>query len=173
MADVLGTAVGVISLGLQVTQGISSYYSSFRDQIVEINSITQKAEVLEASLAILQTSLPNLRADHATSTAQVQLAITSCRDGMRRLDEILQKFRANPNPTGKREKIQALSNKAKYPFRQDTLQNLAGIVGGLQDNLNTALAILQLYVYQSISELKFLLLSSFVELRTGSQILIC
>ncbi|TGO07536.1 hypothetical protein BTUL_0267g00040 [Botrytis tulipae] len=151
MADVLGTAVGVVSLGLQVSQGIISYYSAYRDQAEEIDGIAQRTQALHTTLKHLQASLRSLHSNHTSAVALVAATVASCADNIRTLQTTLQKCQLSV-PIGTREKICFLGKKAIFPFRQATLQKLENIVGKLQANVDMAIMALQLEVSCKISE---------------------
>ncbi|TGO34389.1 hypothetical protein BHYA_0199g00130 [Botrytis hyacinthi] len=151
MADVLGTAVGVVSLGLQVSQGIVSYYSAYRDQAEEIDGIAQRTQALHTTLKHLQESLGSFRSNHTSAVALVAATVASCADNIRTLQTTLQKCQLSV-PIGTGEKICFLGKKAIFPFRQATLQRLENIVGKLQANVDMAIMALQLEVSCKISE---------------------
>ncbi|KAI9645235.1 hypothetical protein NHQ30_005969 [Ciborinia camelliae] len=139
MADVAGTVVGVVSLGLQVAQGIVSYYSAYQGQIEDVDKISQRAKALHATLIILQTRLANIPIPHTASMTQVESAIFSCEDSIQRLDTILQKCLVVNLPSGTKENLRRFAKKALFPFRENTLRELEHVVGRFQSNLDTAL----------------------------------
>ncbi|KAM0126209.1 hypothetical protein ACHAO1_010206 [Botrytis cinerea] len=151
MADVLGTAVGVVSLGLQVSQGIVSYYSAYRDQAEEIDGIAQRTQALHTTLKHLQASLRSLHSNHTSAVTLVAATVASCEDNIKTLETTLQKCQHSV-PVGTREKIYSLGKKAIFPFRQATIQRLENIVGKLQANVDMAIMALQLEVSCKISE---------------------
>jgi hypothetical protein len=57
MADVLGLVVGVVSLGIQVSQGLISYYRDFRGQEEEISGLSTRLETLKKTLLVLEGQL--------------------------------------------------------------------------------------------------------------------
>ncbi|ATZ45298.1 hypothetical protein BCIN_01g01050 [Botrytis cinerea B05.10] len=151
MADVLGTAVGVVSLGLQASQGIVSYYSTYRDQAEEIDGIAQRTQALHTTLKHLQASLRSLHSNHTSAVTLVAATVASCADNTKTLETTLQKCQHSV-PVGTREKIYSLGKKAIFPFRQATIQRLENIVGKLQANVDMAIMALQLEVSCKISE---------------------
>ncbi|KAF7926457.1 hypothetical protein BELL_0275g00020 [Botrytis elliptica] len=91
MADVLGTAAGVVSPGLHVSQGIVSYYSAYRDQADEIDGIAQRTQALHTTLKGLQASLGSLHSNHTSAITLVAATVASCADNIRTLETTLQK----------------------------------------------------------------------------------
>ncbi|KAF7918501.1 uncharacterized protein EAE98_009744 [Botrytis deweyae] len=143
MADVLGTAAGVVSPGLQVSQGIVSYYSAYRDQADEIDGIAQRTQALHTTLKGLQASLGSLHSNHTSAITLVAATVASCADNIRTFETTLQKCQLSV-PIGTREKNCSLGKKAIFPFRQATLQRLENIVCKLQANVDMAIMALQL-----------------------------
>ncbi|KAK6614760.1 hypothetical protein H4I96_01081 [Botrytis cinerea] len=126
MADVLGTAVGVVSLGLQVSQGIVSYYSAYRDQAEEIDGIAQRTQALHTTLKHLQASLRSLHSNHTSAVTLFAATVASCEDNIKTLETTLQKCQHS------------------VPVEN--------IVGKLQANVDMAIMALQLEVSCKISE---------------------
>lgn len=63
MADLvgaLGTAVGVVSLGIQVCQGLSSYYSAYKGRNSKIDNVYEKINGLTRVFVVLGGYLPGL-----------------------------------------------------------------------------------------------------------------
>ncbi|KAF7905752.1 hypothetical protein EAF00_000031 [Botryotinia globosa] len=136
---------------LQVSQGIVSYYSAYRDQAEEIDGIAQRTQALHTTLKHLQVSLRSLHSTHTSAVALVAATVASCADNIRTLETTLQKCQLSV-PIGTIEKICFLGKKAIFPFRQATLQKLEYIVDKLQANVDMAIMALQLEVSCKISE---------------------
>ncbi|KAJ5352201.1 hypothetical protein N7452_001175 [Penicillium brevicompactum] len=138
-----GTAVGIVSLGLSVCQGIFSYCSCFRDCPKETKNMLQKLEGLKDVLEVLEDvfqSHENLR----TETPAVKAAkrhILACENGLLQLKDILDKSKATPT-NSKRDLI----NRAAYPFKRDTIRAILEHLESLQSNLDTSISVLQLQV---------------------------
>lgn len=92
-----GTAVGVVSLGLSVCQGLISYYSAVRDCPKEAKNMLQKLEGLKDVLEVLEDvfqSHDTLR----TETAAVKTAkrsIQACKSGLEQLKNIMNELPGN------------------------------------------------------------------------------
>lgn len=143
MAD-LGTVVGIVSLGVQVCNGLASYYKEYRGQKSEIDDIIQKAEGLTSAFALIQLQLQGVPPQHQQVAAQVERLLFACKDKIAMLDEALDKCRQATAAKGPKERLLQLKQKLSYPFQRDILQTLQSMVGSLQDNVNTAVAALQL-----------------------------
>ena len=76
MADP-GTAIGIISLGIQVCQGLTSYYSVYKSFHDHVNHANLRLGDLQATLEILQQLLPRLdpsSSSTVTNASRIHLA---------------------------------------------------------------------------------------------------
>jgi hypothetical protein len=145
MADpfsVAGSAVGVISLGLTVCQGLLAYYGPFKAYDEQIHDFLSRITSFDSTLKALQDVLANVEVSSSaltTQSATVALGcIFNCQEGLKRLKSILDKCRGSPSTKSfLGSKIQI--NKMLYPFRRDTLVTLLDTMSWLQADLNASL----------------------------------
>ena len=138
-----GSAVGVISLAITTCQGVISYYNSWDTQDQSISDAKEKIERLRSSLSALEEILPKISSSSAIA-AEVEQCVLSCREGTTRLQKFLAKCRESAAPLNLRDRLRACRQRVLFPFRQSSLDNLKEIVRDLEDNLGTALQVLQL-----------------------------
>jgi uncharacterized coiled-coil protein SlyX len=165
MADVLGLVAGVVSLGLQVSQGLISYYRDFRGQEEEINSLSTRLETLKETLLVIEVLLASDQRLGLQSADLVKSSVISTLGGIARLQTFLKKCRQNatqdsgtstlagaagpserPNQDVASRQVKKLLSKVAYPFRKSTLTGLNDTVAELQANLNIAINALHLLV---------------------------
>lgn len=146
--SVAGSAVGVISIGIQACQGLLSYYHAWRSYNGQVSHVYNKIEGLNATLENLQFSFEKLGYTNTPAAQNVIRSIASCEDGVKALGTTLEKFGSIKVPQGFREKLHSYSLQTMFPFRQDTLQAMKAIVTDLQNNLDSALQVLEMYVKQ-------------------------
>ena len=157
MADpvsVAGSAVGVISIAIQVCQGLLSYYNAWRSYDVQVSHVYDKIHGLNATLQHLHSSLEKLDSTKSPAAQNVLRSITSCDAGVEALRVTFEKFSSTRAPQGVREKLHSYSRQTMFPFKQDTLQSMKVIVTDLQDNLVSALQVLELYVNNSFANIR-------------------
>lgn len=136
-----GTAVGIVSLGLTVCQGLVSYYNDFRAFSEDTRNVLEKLEDLKDVLEVLEDVLQShddLRKDDA-ATRTAKRNIVTCKSGLEKLEAIMNRCKATPGGQ-KRDYI----TKALYPFRRSTIRSLVEHVESLQSNLDTSMDVLQL-----------------------------
>lgn len=148
MADpvsIVGTVVGVISLGIQVTQSLVDFYNSYRRRDSELGSITEKLEGLVGTFQSLEKALLSrtFQADERSLDKSIETSIESCNEQIQELQEESQKF-CKPSSTGIRAAVKVPGCRVTYPFRQSTLQKVDEDVGEIRANLSFALDVLQL-----------------------------
>ncbi|THV64647.1 hypothetical protein D6D28_09746 [Aureobasidium pullulans] len=148
----LGTAVGVISLGIQVLEGIVDYYGAYKDYGDDIASLCTSSVALLQTLQYLQVQLDRKGSTPDDFRAHILASIYQCNDGLQRLRKKLNKIKAEPMPADgnllrniQRQATNQL-RKATYPFKCSTLAKLRETVQDLRDNLSLALQALDLNV---------------------------
>ena len=141
--DVAGSAVGIASLGIQICQGLLSYYDSWKDYKTDISRTYECIEDLCRTLTLIQESVRHAGLDQARVT-RVKTCLDSCVDGLNKLQKKLQKLQTHTIPTGLRQRAWAEVQRSFYPFRQSTLVKLKEIVIDLRERLSLALQELQL-----------------------------
>ncbi|THW45601.1 hypothetical protein D6D21_04353 [Aureobasidium pullulans] len=146
----LGTAVGVISLGIQVLEGIVDYYGAYKDYGDDIASLCTSSVALLQTLQCLQVQLDRKGSTPDDFRAHILASVYQCNDGLQRLRKRLDKIKAEPVPLDgnilKSIQRQATNQlrKATYPFKCSTLAKLRETVQDLRDNLSLALQALDL-----------------------------
>ena len=141
---VAGSAVGVISAGIQACQGLISYYDSWKECHQDI---ANTAETIAAFLGILRTVLAVLgRQDdkRAALNKQIDEIVSQCKKHTDQLSLELAKFERYPQSAQLRYRIQSQFRRLYYPFREGTLAGLRDTVQDARSNLLSALAVAQL-----------------------------
>jgi hypothetical protein len=141
--------VGVVSLGLTVSQGFMSFYGPWKSYDEEIQDFTGKLDGLQNILKILEGFILDeddlgLASDQYKKLVLANLA--SCQTACRRLEEMLEKCKSTDCSPFVRKHDWLRSRRAAYPFKKETLVILCQTVSGLQDNLSLALQLLNRFV---------------------------
>ncbi|KAG4421719.1 hypothetical protein IFR04_005095 [Cadophora malorum] len=141
-----GTAVGIVSLGLQVSQGLITYYTHFKAHDVEIANIVRKSEALQHLLQALEGPLEKAESGSGDVSKQVRGFVVACEAGLKRLLVAAEKYGNSSIPSTMEDKIRALRKRALYPFKRGTLEELNSTLVELTANLQLALQLLTLSV---------------------------
>ena len=139
------SAIGIASLGIQVCQGLLSYYDSWQGYDQDISSTYNSAYDLSHTLILLKASLENEELDQVKKD-RVKSCVQSCDDSLRKLSQKCEKLRKHSQRTGARQKAWAELRRGWYPFRASTLVKLQEIVADVRERLKLAVQVLQLEV---------------------------
>ena len=148
MADplsVAGSVVGIISLGIQVTTSLVSFYNSYKGRESDIIHMTGKLNGLLVTLQSLETTLSDrsFHVDERSLIESIETSVKSCDEMVQELQHEYQKI-SEPSSDGTGAAIKLAGRRGTYPFRQSTLLKLDEDVDELRANISTALDVLQL-----------------------------
>ena len=137
--------MSILSLGIQVSQALVDYYSSYRHQNSDISVTFNKLDGLLTALHTLQRTIPNrkFRPDERDVVKSVESSIFQCEDLIAELRSELDKFQYKPGSSAQTA-IKTTGRRLIFPFRQSTLQKINEDVGEIRANLSLALNVLQL-----------------------------
>lgn len=143
-ASVAGTAVGVISLGIQVCQGLVDYYRAWEGQAEETKVTMENIAHEQQILELLQSTLAKQPSSFAASVTEVEACVIQANAEIVKLDELLQKCRRTPIPSDFREKVKNATKSLLYPFKKETIRDLKNSVAEVGQILASAIQLLQL-----------------------------
>ncbi|KAK4143731.1 ankyrin repeat-containing domain protein [Dichotomopilus funicola] len=147
----LGTIVGVISLGIQVSEGLIKYYTSYKDRESETAHTVKRLSHLLGILEILRKNLDEREFDPDDDADKkllgvMQRSISDCEDLIHELQEENAKFATSAREPGSNRvtsAVRATGRRLAYPFRQSTLQKLDEDIDEISASLTLALQVLQ------------------------------
>ncbi|WDK17851.1 hypothetical protein CGRA01v4_09136 [Colletotrichum graminicola] len=141
--SVTGSVVGIISLGLQVTQSLYNYYTAINAQYSDVTHTARKLKDLLEILNCLQTHLSGrVKVDGTHVLKNIESNIRQCEEYIQELQEESRKFEREP-VDGIRTAIRATGRRLAYPFRESTLKKLDEDIDELVIHLSLALQLLQ------------------------------
>ena len=143
MADPLsaaGTAAGVLSLGIQVCQGLINYISAVHGRDDQIRATRRQAQTLHSALNIFRQLYPELeRYDKATAKILNECLLNS-REHVTELEGLLKSITNDadsPRAAGARGKAKRLGLQMLYPFRQESFRIIQDRINNVLLNLHT------------------------------------
>ncbi|RHZ69879.1 hypothetical protein CDV55_101975 [Aspergillus turcosus] len=136
--SVAASAAGIISLGIQVTQTIVLYCSSWKGYNKDIEDLNHKASGLSKTLKHLEDVLQRLPNLDSSSQKQIEDLMDVSKITFDKLKEMTDKI--PPPSTGSKA---AFAKRALYPLRKQALVDAAGMLDSLQANIDTALSVFQ------------------------------
>ena len=126
--------IGIVSLGIQVCQGLLKYYGSWKDSRKDVAALCSSVESLSSILDQLEQTLTG---NHETKST-ISDCIEACRSSIEQLDKKLSKVRSVADPGNFTAKIYGQGLRLLYPFRESTLVKLKEIVADIRSNLALA-----------------------------------
>ena len=144
--SIAGSVAGLISLGIQVTQSLVDFYTSYKQQDSELVGTIEKLESILNILQSLEKTLSNrkFQVDERSLIENIETSIKNCGEQIQELQGECQKFSKATISNGIRAAVKVAGRRATYPFRQSTLLKLDEDIGEIRDNLFSAINVLQL-----------------------------
>ncbi|KAK3643755.1 hypothetical protein LTR56_010061 [Elasticomyces elasticus] len=142
--EVAGGVIGILSLGIQVCQGITWYYGHWKDCPKEIQRALSCVESLRKTLDLFEPVLtdPSLDAD---IRQQIEVGIAACLEGIKALGDESRKFK-DPR------KLKGIPRHLIYPFKARTISKLQGLTAELLSRLIIPVQLLVLYEGRKLHE---------------------
>jgi hypothetical protein len=139
---VAGSAVGIISLGIQVCQGLVQYYGAWKDAPKDVSTMCKSVESLAKSLRMLQDNIKS-KGVPTNVEMNVENSIDDCTDDIKELQDELIKVQEMKG-SSIWSKVHGQARRLLYPFREGTLLKLRGIISNIRENLSLAVDVLHL-----------------------------
>ncbi|KAH0536219.1 hypothetical protein FGG08_006886, partial [Glutinoglossum americanum] len=147
MAEALGVAgsvVGIVSLGIQLTQGLLKYYESWEDQDNDISDMCASLDSLQRTLTILSKTIQPPARFGMSIKDSVEKNVNRTNGALEKLKGELRKVQGTEPPKpGARSTMRRHVRRALYPFREETLSKIQRVVSEARSNLDLALQVLQ------------------------------
>jgi hypothetical protein len=146
MAEALGIAsgvAGIVSLGIEVCQGLLEYYNSWKDAESEVMTTYNSMQDLTKILLLVKSTLDDQDLKEEI-IVKIHDSIALCEGGIANLSKKLQKIQVFSLRDTVGERLLSQARRALYPFKKSTLIKLQEIVQDLQDRLHFTLTILDM-----------------------------
>lgn len=141
---ITGTAVGIVSLGLQMYDSLKNYVDDVKGRDTYVSKTLANLECLQQSLDSINSIIPNLEREHLSSTQAVATALQRCEAELKALEEEVQKHAPAATPSDRKGKMKETRKKLTFPFAKSELENLASRIDRLNSLLSLALQELEL-----------------------------
>ena len=141
---ITGTAVGIVSLGLQLYGSLKDYVDDVKGRDAYVSETLGNLECLQQSLNSINSIIPNLEREHLSSTQAVATALQRCEAELKALEGEVQKHAPTTTPSDRKGKLKETRKKLAFPFARQELDKLASRIDRLNDLLLVALQGLEL-----------------------------
>lgn len=149
MAEVLGTVVGVVSLGLQVCAGINTYLDGVQCRKEDLEHTTRCCKSMETLLKQMESLQVRISAAMGVNTATIEESMAAAKTEISLLDAFVGEICIGTTSTSSgsaMERIKDQQRKLLYPFRKDHLYRLNDRLETANGVLHSALQLIELYV---------------------------
>jgi DNA repair ATPase RecN len=144
MAEAAGTAIGAVSLGIQVCNGLIGYIDSARGAEERLTQISNQMDHLASILELLESVVSKL--GDRQSVTQAREESVACSQALQKIREKLDSLHCRSRGPGCsiKERLKKFKKLAVFPFKEDGLLVCKNIVESVQGNLNTVLLVLNM-----------------------------
>jgi hypothetical protein len=136
--EVAGSVVGIVGLGLQICQGLLSYYESSRYCHRDVADLCLSIEGLERILQLLEGSVNGRQLDLDAAKC-IKDSMDLCGKSLNKLEKKLVKIKNSQGAEGFRQQAKKQLIRVSYPFKESTLLKLRDIVHDQKSDLSLAL----------------------------------
>jgi hypothetical protein len=144
MADpfsITGSAVGVVSLAIQLCKGLEWYVSGVKDARDKAEQIAAEMEELANLLELLESIVAKV--DQSQSVTATRTGIKSCTDAIATIRKKLKPGDQASNG-GIKSSLKRLGKRLAFPFKEADIKYWKDVLNTLQQSLQTALLALLL-----------------------------
>ncbi|KAI8635327.1 hypothetical protein F5Y19DRAFT_407376 [Xylariaceae sp. FL1651] len=148
--SIIGTGVGIVSLGLQIYGELKKYLDTYAGRDVQVSKALDYLKQLDSTLAIIRNTVPDFESEQRLSSDIVTLNLQQCKNEMMVLQTELQKHKSSAH-TDLKGKMKEAKKKLQYPLARDALLELEGRLERILEYLSLAIDGLSLGSLSSIN----------------------
>lgn len=125
MAEPVGTAVGVLSLGLQLYGTITKYLDAVKGRDRDLGSARHQAQTLRQCLSVIDSVVIQARKTHAVPSDAVEACILACETELKALQALVIRLQGPTTPAATISgKAKAKAIKYTFPFHKESMLEL-------------------------------------------------
>lgn len=139
------SVAGLVSLGVQVYSGISTYLDAFRGRDDDLGSARQVIKTLGDVVYAIEQLIPQLQANSQIHANAVLECVQSCQTELASFQNFLPELGSSSKSSGTfRDSVRDHKKKLTYAFQRSNLDRLESRLGRVNGILPTALQMLTL-----------------------------
>lgn len=143
-----GSVVGILSLGIQVAQGFLKYYGAWKNQDNDVLNICTSLDNLSDTLTILVEKIQAPTRFDENVKSNVEKSVNTFGGALEKLKDELKRVQDTESPKpGVRSTMRRHARRAFYPFKEDTLRRIQGVISEACSTLILALQVLHVFVF--------------------------
>ncbi|ETS81622.1 hypothetical protein PFICI_06624 [Pestalotiopsis fici W106-1] len=148
MAEAFGlaaSAAGIVSLGLQVYEGVASYVEGVKDRKTELSAILKQANTLQAIVNALQVAAPRIDAILSIHESPLLPSLKTVEEELWALKLFLGSLQnTDSQPKDVLATLKEQKRKLTFPFHRPTLNKLQKKLESANNALQTSLQVVEL-----------------------------
>ncbi|KAL5362934.1 hypothetical protein BJX96DRAFT_154892 [Aspergillus floccosus] len=152
--DLAAAVASFVSLGLQVSQSLLTYYDGWRHSREDVDDICNSVGEMRRVLTILDKALKRQTLNRCNGTASFKDTVQRCENTMYRLDAKVKKVKGNRATDGFLARAKSEWERVKYPLKESTILKLRDLLQ--QQKLDLVLILNGLNIDASSFELESL-----------------
>lgn len=129
MAEIAGTAVGIVSLSIQICERLLWYTDNVKNGRDKAENLRDGMDRLTNVLELLETSLS--RRDVSPYTTMAQTSIISCETALQSIKKLISAYSPSYEP-GLRNGMERFAKRLVFPFKEADINHWKGTVDILQ-----------------------------------------
>lgn len=142
---ITGTAVGILSFGLQLYTGISEYLDAVKGRDEDLQSAKQYAKMLRDNLVSIEVAISAIGSEYTVARYAIEQCKSSCETELKGLEVLLLELKGPMvEPNSRTEQAKNSLRKFSYPFKKKDIARLHDRLSLTNNALHTAALALQL-----------------------------
>ncbi|USP72856.1 hypothetical protein yc1106_00130 [Curvularia clavata] len=137
--SVAGTAVGIISLGIQTCQILYKYCSDFKSFPRDVELVQRQIKGLQGILEGLYEVKERLEIDNHVPSSQLNMALKECEETLHELQKMAEKRIPTSPSEGIQAKARVIKERALWSYKKEDLKEVQSSLARFQSNLSLAL----------------------------------
>lgn len=146
MAEVLGTTIGVVSLGFQICDKITEYIHDFNTRDEQLGNVLRRAQHVKHLLGLLERLARDLASSQPEASHAVTAQIVACAQELEALRDFARDLAPTARPADdRREKMRERAKRYTFPFSRADIGKLEMRLEKASQTLSLAVDCLQLH----------------------------
>lgn len=141
MAEIAGSAVGIISLSIQICERLLWYTDNVKNGRAKIENLRAGLDQLTNVLELLETSLGRHGVSPYTKVAQS--SIVSCETALESIKKLISTFSPSCDP-GLRNSMERFAKRLVFPFKEAEVDHWKSTVNDMLQTLQVTLHALEM-----------------------------
>ncbi|KAG4262739.1 hypothetical protein FPRO03_10102 [Fusarium proliferatum] len=144
---ITGTAVGMLSFGLQLYTGISEYLDAVKGRDEDLQSAKQYAKMLRDNLVSIEVAISAIGSEYTVARYAIEQCKSSCETELKGLEVLLLELKGPMvEPTNRTEQVKNSLRTFSYPFKKKDIARLQDRLSLTNNAFHTAALALQLAI---------------------------